>query len=292
MLIPATLSEMEKELKRGNTADWKEETLDWYHQKKTIKGAVRNAVNWMGGNISSSSDENVKYTAPDGREVVYNRKTKKVVTSELLGTQNFVPQYRLYTKEHERLDMDTHDKDDKYKYVGILYETDSENPDQYHIVDGQTGRRMTKRQAEEFPTTLTDMWKDMGLVCVPEDATDLVPPVSESKNDGQKETASLPVNEPPVAAAEVQPVAAETLPQTPTAVSSQPQPAAQTQTIDNTARKAWAAGQINAAYSQASSIADEAGVGGEYRARANPIVQQGLSAIESIPDQQQVLIPQ
>ena len=40
---------------------------------------------------------------------------------------------------------------DQYKYVGILYERDPNNPDRFYLVDGQTGKRLTKRQAEEFP---------------------------------------------------------------------------------------------------------------------------------------------
>lgn len=180
MLIPATFDEMQLELKRGNRSGWREEPLDYYHQESSglfRKGAFRNGWNYVfDSNISSASDENVKFTAPDGREVVYNRATGRIVTSELLGTKNFVPQYRLFEAEHKRLDVTTHNKDDQYKYVGILYETDPNNPNKYYIVDGQTGRRMTEQQVKTFPTTLTDMWKDMGLVCVPEDAEDLVPP--------------------------------------------------------------------------------------------------------------------
>ncbi len=177
MLIPATLAEMQRAIACGNHVGWQEEPLDWFHQENNVlgipKGTVRNAVNYVFDTQKpSGADENVKFTSRDGREVVYSRMTGRVVTSELLGTKNFVPQYKLFQSDHKRLDVDPHKRDKQYKYVGILYETDPDNPGKYYIVDGQTGWRMTKRQAEDFPTTLTDMWKDMGLVCVPEDSAD------------------------------------------------------------------------------------------------------------------------
>jgi hypothetical protein len=68
-------------------------------------------------------------------------------------------------------------------------------------------------------------------------------------------------------------------------------PANQTYTQDNRKVKQWAADQIKSAYSQATAIADSEGFGGEYRARVDPIVNQGLNAINSIPDQQTVTVP-
>ena len=70
-----------------------------------------------------------------------------------------------------------------------------------------------------------------------------------------------------------------------------PAPANQTYTQDNRQVKQWAADQIKSAYSQATAIADSEGFGGEYRARVDPIVNQGLNAINSIPDQQTVTVP-
>lgn len=68
-------------------------------------------------------------------------------------------------------------------------------------------------------------------------------------------------------------------------------PANQTQTIDNRQMKQWAANQINSAYSQACSIADAEGVGGEYRSAVGPVVNQSLNAIGTIPDQQTIVVP-
>ncbi len=178
MLIPATLDELWREIADGNMAEWHEEVKDIAHQEKSVAVVVRNYANlYPFVNWQSGPDENVKYTAPDGREVVYNRATRRVVTSQLLGTKNFAADYGFtgHPIDHFFYDMMTHWEDGNYKYVGILYETDPNNPGKYYIVDGQTGRRMTNRQAEEFPTTLTDMWKEMGLMCVPEDAEDVLP---------------------------------------------------------------------------------------------------------------------
>ena len=63
-----------------------------------------------------------------------------------------------------------------YKYVGILYEVDLHDQERYYIVDGQTGKRMSVQQVETMPTTISDMWKEEGLKCVPEDASDVVTP--------------------------------------------------------------------------------------------------------------------
>ena len=49
---------------------------------------------------------------------------------------------------------------DQYKYVGILYERDKKYPDRYYIINGQTGERMTAKQAYEFATTVSDMYVD------------------------------------------------------------------------------------------------------------------------------------
>lgn len=115
--------------------------------------------------------ENVKITMSDGREGVYNLGTGKIVMNVKLGTQNKGERGTISTLfgEHKELDVDTHETKaipgnsftrdgDQYKYVGILYERDKIYPDKYYIINGQTGERMTAKQAYEFPTTISDMW--------------------------------------------------------------------------------------------------------------------------------------
>lgn len=71
--------------------------------------------------------------------------------------------------EHQTLDMDTNDTKaipgnsftrdgDQYKYVGILYERDKNDPNKFYIINGQTGEKMTAKQAYEFAATISDMW--------------------------------------------------------------------------------------------------------------------------------------
>ena len=62
--------------------------------------------------------------------------------------------------------MNPHGVNDQYKYAGILVEADPHYSDVFYILDGQTGRRMTIKEVENMPTTMSDMWKDKGLVCV------------------------------------------------------------------------------------------------------------------------------
>ena len=40
---------------------------------------------------------------------------------------------------------------------------------------------MTPQQVAEMPTTLSDMWKDMGLSCISNDSEDIVPPKKDSQ---------------------------------------------------------------------------------------------------------------
>ena len=47
---------------------------------------------------------------------------------------------------------------DQYKYVGILYERDENDPNKFYIRNGQTGEKMTAKQAYEFAATISDMW--------------------------------------------------------------------------------------------------------------------------------------
>ena len=65
----------------------------------------------------------------------------------------------------------------------------------------------------------------------------------------------------------------------------------QTYTVDNTARKQYLSQQLEGAYSKASGIAAEAGVGAEYQSAVAPVMSQSRAAISSIPDQQQIAVP-
>lgn len=192
MLIPATLGEMRKEIDMGNVGEWNSEWLDGYHDP------AHNPRNGdgMGEAVRLSIMENnvLKFTNPNGGEVCYNAVTGKIVKDEKMGTKNLEPHYYLHPLNHNDLDVKPHglerdandgfSKDgDQYKYVGILYERDPDNPDKYYIIDGQTGLPMDAKQVAGFPTTLSDMWKDMGLSCVTNDAEDIVPPREDSQQD-------------------------------------------------------------------------------------------------------------
>ena len=71
-----------------------------------------------------------------------------------------------------------------------MFESDSDG--RFYIIDGQTGKRMTKKQVEDFPTTFSDMWKDKGLVCVESDAIDIVPP-KENRQSAQNASSEVGV---------------------------------------------------------------------------------------------------
>ena len=181
MLVPATRNEMEWQIAHGEP--WRDmyKIASIYHQKSRI-----NPCEW--GNTKYVNEKN-------DAEAVYNDLTGKIVMDEKMGTKNFGKPGLFSIVKHYKLDMKPNDEKspsndrlsrdgDQYKYVGILYEHDPLNPDVYYIVDGQTGRRMTKREVLEFPTTISNMWKDMGLACVKNDAIDIVPP-KENRQSAQ-----------------------------------------------------------------------------------------------------------
>ena len=90
-----------------------------------------------------------------------------------MGTKNFTQDYINNKIEHSIFDIAPHFKDNDYKYVGILYERDMQDPDKFYIIDGQTGLPMNPKQVAEFPTTLSDMWKEKGLSCTKSDSEDV-----------------------------------------------------------------------------------------------------------------------
>ena len=201
MLAPATLGEMIKEIDMGNVVGWSGEWLNGYHDPahNPRKGDGMGKAVWL-----SATENNVlKFTNPNGGEVCYNAVTGKIVQDEKMGTKNLEPHYYLHPLNHNDLDVKPHGQErdandrfskdgDQYKYVGILYERDPDDPDKYYIIDGQTGLPMDAKQVAEFPTTLSDMWKDMGLSCVKNDAEDIVPP----KEDLQQATSTSKSQQP------------------------------------------------------------------------------------------------
>ena len=165
MLVPATLKEMEKEIKEyGNEYNWDGPKIgDGWHNPKSKKedGWETATLNSIGSGVENKF----------GDEVVYDKTTGRILQDGHMGTKNFSAENE---GSHEELDVNPHHESDNYKYVGILYERDSHNPNNYYVIDGQTGKRMTYKQVEEFPTTLSDMWKNKGFMCVVEDGKDLV----------------------------------------------------------------------------------------------------------------------
>lgn len=223
-LKPATLEEMKLGKEKGYLNNWEEYPWDAYHEPSNIidefvkffpesedlMQKVNDIVKVIGGKVS-------KYTTQSGDEVVYNKKDGKIILDEKLGTKNLGDNYkwvRVFVEEvteeikrkgvlpswfpsemigrvvqwyleypsHKKVDIVPHEKNNQYKYAGILFESDSDG--RFYIVDGQTGKRMTKKQVEDFPTTFSDMWKDKGLVCVESDAIDIVPP-KENRQSAQ-----------------------------------------------------------------------------------------------------------
>ena len=149
MLLPANLWEMVREIGNGNPCQWKIENLDWDHQPNSLVHRI----------VNGELKHNVKFTAPDGREAVYEISTGTAMRNELMGTRNFEPDYGEHWMKHFLKDMIPHYFDDQYKYVGILYERDPDDPEKIYIVDGQTGKRMTRGQVADFPATISDMMK-------------------------------------------------------------------------------------------------------------------------------------
>ena len=116
----------------------------------------------------------IRWTEVHDYGICYSGETRyKGATYNLYFSKNV---QTLKNSRTKKLDMNTHENNPEYKYVGILVETDPTDPNKYYIVNGQTGKRMTWREAEDFPTTLSDEWKDMGLACAPSDAKDVIVP--------------------------------------------------------------------------------------------------------------------
>ena len=180
MIVPANLSEMKKWLNSKNGLGnwvaphfWNKGGWDGYHAKNADKGDGKGAAF-----IKSFGSGVEKYTVAEkgdfaGAEVVYDKETGEIIKDWRMGTRNFS---YVTDADHDEVDMNTHEKKPEYKYVGILVETDSSDPNKYYIVNGQTGKRMTWREAEDFPTTLSDEWKHMGLACAPDDVNDVIEP--------------------------------------------------------------------------------------------------------------------
>ncbi len=179
MIVPANLNEMRRLIDRGDKSigDWSGKhpyaLADGYHANnaKQDDNDVDAVINAFGSGVA-------KYVVTEGEfkgaEVVYDKDTGNIVKDWRMGTRNY--SFVADGVDHDEADVDTHKKIPEYKYVGILVETDPTDPNKYFIVNGQTGKRMTWREAEDFPTTLSDEWKNMGLACVADDAKDVIAP--------------------------------------------------------------------------------------------------------------------
>lgn len=184
MLVPGNMGEMRKEITSGNPHGWDWKFWDGWHS-----AGAKKEDQTVGAIIKSIDSGVEKYVNSNGDEVVYDKATGKIITDEHLGTKNFAPGIiNFLTGAHGEMDVDTHRKSDQYKYVGILYERDPNDPDKYYVIDGQTGLPMTPQKVAEMPTTLSDMWKDMGLSCVSNDSEDIVPPKKDSQQNVSTDT--------------------------------------------------------------------------------------------------------
>ena len=214
MLVPANWAQMQLFINRGNPEGWSKYFWDGFHVPEAKKDD-----DWIDAGIRSFNDRIVKYTNPSGGEVIYDKKTCKIILDEKLGTKNLGYEYTLLSnvikeeasivcalnpgctvakivekltdewnkfRSHKVKDVTKHSENDQYKYAGILFEVDVDNPTKYYIVDGQTGKRMTKNQVKVFPTTMSDMWKNSGPFCVKEDAKIIIPSRSNVFNSDLK----------------------------------------------------------------------------------------------------------
>ena len=138
--------------------------------KVTLINDPNSALKYL-NEMKKKGIENVKITMSGGREAVYNLGTGKIVMNEKLGTQNFGERGVVSSVygNHKKKDIDPNNTKaiagnqftrdgDQYKYVGILYERDKNDPNKFYIINGQTGEKMTAKQAYEFAATISDMW--------------------------------------------------------------------------------------------------------------------------------------
>ena len=182
-LKPFSLNEMIYELINGNPNGYGIMLWDQYHQEngKNTFWKVHEG-NWVTITDPSKQNsalkkmrkegiKNVKFVNTQGDEVVYDLKTGEIDKSELMGTSNKgeTGAYSTFFGNHKKLDINPNDTKaipgnsftrdgDQYKYVGILYERDKNDPNKFYIINGQTGEKMTAKQAYEFAATISDMW--------------------------------------------------------------------------------------------------------------------------------------
>lgn len=214
MLVPANWAQMQLFINRGNPEGWSKYFWDGFHVPEAKKDD-----DWIEAGIRSFNDRIVKYTNPSGGEVIYDKKTCKIILDKKLGTKNLGYEYTLLSnvikeeasivcalnpgctvakivekltdewnkfRSHKVKDVTKHSENDQYKYAGILFEVDLDDPTKHYIIDGQTGKRMTKNQVKVFPTTMSDMWKNSGPFCVKEDAEIIIPSRSNVFNSDLK----------------------------------------------------------------------------------------------------------
>ena len=176
-ILPVSRQELKREKDSGN-GDWERTKRDGYHHPghNPKKGdGIWKAIKLSGKDVV---DKEVNSKNDEG---VYNVRSGNIVMNEKMGTKNIGGNWL----EHFLFDMNPHSAKrdvndrfsvdgDQYKYVGILIERDVDDPDKYYIIDGQTGLPMTPEQVKTFPTTLSDMFKDKGFVCVKEDGIDMI----------------------------------------------------------------------------------------------------------------------
>ena len=218
-LVPSSLQQMKEHIQGGG--QWGRYVFDAYHEPKDAYHELKLLINPIDAILMDLIAKTVggrveKYTNLNGDEVVYDKESGKIILDEKMGTKNFGKSYewigvlvqnaakklgkyydaatilrgilKYIHPDHDEYDVKPHKENDQYKYAGILFESDSDG--RFYIIDGQTGKRMTKKQVEDFPTTFSDMWKDKGLVCVESDAIDIVPP-KENRQSAQNASSEV-----------------------------------------------------------------------------------------------------
>ena len=268
MAIPADIQELEKEMQNGNPWRWEETSAKTYHGENSRKFTIRSGPR-------------------AGTEVVFDKTTGQLVVNQNMGTRNKAADWKSNWMDHWAEDMLEHglwpswtmfpDQRD-YHYVGIVYKTDEKG--RIRIVDGRTGRPMTKEQVQTVPQTLGPGLQNLNRELL---QREMLSPNGTSIQNGSgtfnlNAALNLPETEP------------GQLVQTPSGTVT-PAPAWQTQTIDNSAMKAQMSALLENAYQYASGLAAEGGVGAEYQSAVAPVMSQGRAAISAIPDQQTVTVP-
>lgn len=280
-LGPASADEMAKDNEASREMEFSPSDScmpsDAFHQGVEGRGLVpkmwncRSEYGWL-----SPSTPHVVYRSAHGPEHTYDRQTGKVVLDGNLGTYDYADA-SIHPLDHHTMEVgpwNDSPKDDakKMMFAGIFWETDSRNPNLFYLVDANTGQRLTRKEVREAPATINTQFEQCWV-------NERYQKQTMTEEERQSLGLEWQNKENPATLPEV-------------AVQNAT-PAYQTQTIDidYTAYKSQLSGMLEGTYQYCSGIAAEEGFGAEYQSAVAPVMNQGRSAISSIPDRETFTIP-